>query len=767
MARKSKKVMPAEAADAADAAKTSKVSVAPEEEEKDELWDLVRVVPKSKSCKCRTETCSAQAVATWASNLEPEDKWDLCEECQLEDFGGWPEGIEPDDDDDEEQKSGVKDPQETGDKIDNKEPSSTEPAPQDSSNTSTSPSEDVDTSIDLDKEDANKSDATPSAVEPSQEDDPSTNVSTNESANQDPASDVPPTAEAASSEVSNDPGNDATETAESGNDAMETDETGNDAMETDETGNSDVMDTEAPSEETPEEPEDLEDRSENEDEEMWDLKKVLPLESIPSIKCSLETCSLPACCIWVSDLDPKTNWYSCLDCQHNDFGGWPVTEELPFNSLTPDHMRVIAAKCSRKKNPAMPHFPSEATSPLTKEQSRANFVTPPPNSLANSSQARAEVKGTNAAKITPSVGKPSKAALAMHKNWQDAAEAMGGKDARIVVSKPAAKKLIFDKLFDAFRPMNITQIYKVRLLFWSESMTCQFQSQTLSHNCLLFLLQDLKAIVPSPVLNTCLQDMALDKNDSKNPFADSEDEEEPEKTKGATPTPSDSYAGSLCFKAGRNQASNLYYVDHTKIKGMDRDQREALTSESFATQAEEAALKDTFKQTLDRATQLLSEHTNEEAVTLLETEEKAVTELEVNLEEARKLKVNEKHKQKTKRRIQNMSAHWRKRKRLCMEFLIALEENTDGSVSAKKCLAGDGQITVDSDEAVTSAALKFAKDKRARKVGAGGSKGRKSKGMAAPKVKTSTQPASLADDNFVGVLLNSQGTVSRVYVDEE
>jgi hypothetical protein len=456
MARKYKKVMPAEAADATN---TSKVSVAPVEEE-DEVWDVVRVVPKNKSCECRTEGCSAQAVATWATNLEPEDKWDMCEECQLSDFGGWPDNVEPDDED-EEPEAGVKDPQETGDKIDKKEPPSTELTPQGSSNPSIDPSKDVDTSIDSVKEDDSKSDATPSAVdEPSQGVDPSTNASTDESANQDPTSaDAPPNAEATSSEVTDDPGNDATERDKSENDAMETDETGND----------DAMGTEAPSEETPE---DSEDRSDIEEEEMWDLKKVLPLESIPSIKCSSETCCIPACCIWVSNLNPKTNWYSCLDCQNNDFGGWPVPEELPFNSLTPDHTRVIAAKCSRKKNPAMPDFPSEATSPSTKEQSCANFVTPPPHSLANASQARAEVKGTTAAKITPPVGKPSKAALAMHKNWQDAAEAVGGKDVRIVVGKPAAKKLIFDKLFDAFRPMNITQIYKVHLLFRSKSMTC-------------------------------------------------------------------------------------------------------------------------------------------------------------------------------------------------------------------------------------------------------------------------------------------------------
>jgi hypothetical protein len=59
---------------------------------------------------------------------------------------------------------------------------------------------------------------------------------------------------------------------------------------------------------------------------------------------------------------------------------------------------------------------------------------------------------------------PSKEALAIHRKWQAEAEKHGGPDARIVVSKPAAKKLIFDMLHDSFRPMNITEIYQVSSL---------------------------------------------------------------------------------------------------------------------------------------------------------------------------------------------------------------------------------------------------------------------------------------------------------------
>ena len=56
----------------------------------------------------------------------------------------------------------------------------------------------------------------------------------------------------------------------------------------------------------------------------------------------------------------------------------------------------------------------------------------------------------------------SKAALEMHKKWQQLASSMGGPGARIVVEKSKAKELIFDMLHDAFTPMNITQIHTVR-----------------------------------------------------------------------------------------------------------------------------------------------------------------------------------------------------------------------------------------------------------------------------------------------------------------
>ena len=71
-------------------------------------------------------------------------------------------------------------------------------------------------------------------------------------------------------------------------------------------------------------------------------------------------------------------------------------------------------------------------------------------------------KGTN---------KASKEALAIHKKWQAEAVKLGGPDVKIEVSKPKAKKLIFDMLHDSFRPMNITEVYQVGSSFVVTSST--------------------------------------------------------------------------------------------------------------------------------------------------------------------------------------------------------------------------------------------------------------------------------------------------------
>jgi hypothetical protein len=241
------------------------------------------------------------------------------------------------------------------------------------------------------------------------------------------------------------------------------------------------------------------------------------------------------------------------------------------------------------------------------------------------------------------------------------------------------------------------------------------------------------------------------------------------------------YAGALQFKAGKSKATSIYYVDHTKLKGLDRDEKEKRASDLATVKAEEEALKEHLKQTLQQTVQLRSEPTNEEAAARLEEEGATVKTLEEEVESARKLKVNEQHKIKTKKKIQYMAGHWRARKRLCLDFLVGLEENTDGSVQAKACLKGQGQIALDNDEDVASSEKLYAKEKRARGTGLTGGNARSAKkskchsslGVAKDRSSTTApdegvaKDSAIADENFVAVLLDSQHAVHRVYVDEK
>jgi hypothetical protein len=222
---------------------------------------------------------------------------------------------------------------------------------------------------------------------------------------------------------------------------------------------------------TPAPPQDDEGEEKEEDAEAWDLTRILSVEDIKDcpIKCSSESCPLPAACVWISNQAPTTKWYSCLDCQTKDFGGWPPIEELPVSYMAKEHMDFLARKCSRQKTVDMPSFPMAASPSSGGGNVNAfshSLVTPLPDGLTQDDDDEEGCSGAVAKAKKPPTQQhqlqPSKQALAMHQKWQEAAVAMGGKDARIVVSKPKAKKLIFDLLENAFRPMNITDIHRVR-----------------------------------------------------------------------------------------------------------------------------------------------------------------------------------------------------------------------------------------------------------------------------------------------------------------
>ena len=79
------------------------------------------------------------------------------------------------------------------------------------------------------------------------------------------------------------------------------------------------------------------------------------------------------------------------------------------------------------------------------------------------------------------------------------------------------------------------------------------------------------------------------------------------------------------------------------------------------------------------------------------------------------------------------------------------------SLSLKKCLKGDGQIDIDSDEAALQGAIAFASRKKARTslgVKKGGNAGASSSGL-------------LPDSSFIGVKLSANGRPERVFLQKD
>ena len=111
---------------------------------------------------------------------------------------------------------------------------------------------------------------------------------------------------------------------------------------------------------------------------------------------------------------------------------------------------------------------------------------------------------------------------------------------------------------------------------------------------------------------------------------------------------------------------------------------------------------------------------------------------------------DEKHVKLVKKELESKASVWRKRKRMCTEFLSNMEECTDGTISLKKCLKGDGQIDIDSDETALKGAITFASRKKVKTVKSGGA-------------KSGVQPSA----DFVGCTLSAQGKPERVFIGAE
>ena len=75
----------------------AKIEVAAPPLELEEKWDIVQGIPTAQEqIPCCTKRRCKMVTVSWASNINPEDIiWYLCDECQQDEFGRWPDGVVP------------------------------------------------------------------------------------------------------------------------------------------------------------------------------------------------------------------------------------------------------------------------------------------------------------------------------------------------------------------------------------------------------------------------------------------------------------------------------------------------------------------------------------------------------------------------------------------------------------------------------------------------------------------------------------------------
>lgn len=249
-----------------------------------------------------------------------------------------------------------------------------------------------------------------------------------------------------------------------------------------------------------------------------------------------------------------------------------------------------------------------------------------------------------------------------------------------------------------------------------------------------------------------------------NPFEDDSDDDDksPSKDDGRKEDIGFYGSGTLMFKAGRNPQTSLYYFNYNKMKEMDNDERQSLYAALANADAEVEELKCNTASTQTNATNLLSEPTNVELIPILQKAEEDVAALREQVADSRKLQVHTGTRIACQKKIQKMAAQWSKRKRMCLSFLSALEENTDGAVTIQKSLSGDGPLQLDSDEAVVKAELGLAKQKaEKRKQGPSNVRATMKKQKKEPSLSSSLS------SGLVAVRLAKGGKVERVYFHED
>ena len=227
------------------------------------------------------------------------------------------------------------------------------------------------------------------------------------------------------------------------------------------------------------------------------------------------------------------------------------------------------------------------------------------------------------------------------------------------------------------------------------------------------------------------------------------------------------YDQSLLQKFGKRNNGTLYYIDQQQLEyngnGLPVHVRNNLSCLYKKTVYDLMEKKKILESFILKANQLCSEPTNHLIKIKIKSIESEIMELTEKVSHARQYATNEKKRHQILKQLKLFTNFWSKRKNTCIEFLKNIEDWSDGIVKVKKCIKGEGQIYIESDESYSKCVAEMYKRSELK---------RKQMDLSMSydnKRKNKKRCQNSAIDlfpSFASIKLNGNGRPIRLYVNE-
>lgn len=222
------------------------------------------------------------------------------------------------------------------------------------------------------------------------------------------------------------------------------------------------------------------------------------------------------------------------------------------------------------------------------------------------------------------------------------------------------------------------------------------------------------------------------------------------------------YKNSLQKKYGRSANGTLFFVNQSTLENKGNalpphEQSERI-GEYKKLEMDIESKQNQITHMKQDTTRLNSEPTNQEATTQIKTLEQEISKIEEELQQAQKYLKNAQQKELLEKNVVYMKDYWFKRKKKCVDFLSQMDDWTEGTVSMKKCLKGDGQIEIESDESALKDAMEqYNMAPMKRRIG---------QPHLSMNKRRALNNQSGIKPSFVGLRLLKKGDTERVYFND-